>query len=306
MKSLRFRPDGLFRIVQFTDVHLKDLGDTDQQSFDLMKRIVGIDSPDLIVFSGDIVHTHPTVDPIPIWHEFVSRTDDLGIPWMFVFGNHDYENSSYEAIDQILKNSTLSYYESGPADIHGWGNYALSVLRSDRDKPGAVMFSLDSGIDGDGPLSGWGYVHEDQVDWFRNQATNLLDPDVTGLVFVHNPVPEYKTVWETTTCRGSQYEGVALQGKDTGLFNAIRDVGVSAVFCGHDHINDYEGTWDGVDLCYGRASGISGYGKEGFLRGGRIIDLREGKRGYASFIRLEDGSVADLPIHEPENSTDTP
>ncbi len=301
MKPLRFRPDGSFRIVQYTDVDFKDLGDTDQQSFELMKRIVEIDSPDLIVFSGDVVHTHPTVAPIPIWHEFIRRTDALGIPWTFTFGNHDYENSSYETVDEILKTSNLNFYESGPKDVHGWGNYALPVLCVDKDEPAAVVFSLDSGIDGDGSLSGWGYVHEDQVDWFRHQAENLLGPDVTGLVFVHNPVIEYQTMWDTATCRGSRYESIAFQGKDTGLFTAIRDSGVSAMFCGHDHINDYEGTWEGVDLCYGRASGISGYGREGFLRGGRIIDLCEGKRGYTSFIRLEDGSMADLPVHEPEN-----
>ena len=113
-------------------------------------------------------------------------------------------------------------------------------------------------------------------------------------------MPEYDTLWDTGVCFGYKFEKVCFQGKDTGLFKAMKDVGISAMFCGHDHTNDYEGTWEGVDLCYGRGSGYGAYGKDGYQRGARIIELREGTRGYSGYIRLADGTVADRPIHEPE------
>ncbi len=39
----------------------------------------------------------------------------------------------------------------------------------------------------------------------------------------------------------------------------------------HDHVNSYFGTWQGIDLHYGRVSGWGGYGK--WPRGGRLILL---------------------------------
>jgi hypothetical protein len=40
-------------------------------------------------------------------------------------------------------------------------------------------------------------------------------------------------------------------------------------FFGHDHVNNYFGNWEGIDLHYGRVSGWGGYGK--WDRGGRLI-----------------------------------
>jgi hypothetical protein len=93
-----------------------------------------------------------------------------------------------------------------------------------------------------------------------------------------------------------------MQGRDVGLFDAFRENGrVLACFVGHDHINDYEGTLDGVDLCYGRGSGYDCYGREGYRKGARLITLREEVRGYTSHIRLDDGSLAERPLHMPES-----
>lgn len=78
---------------------------------------------------------------------------------------------------------------------------------------------------------------------------------------------------------------------------------VIGTFCGHDHTNDFSGTLHGIKLCYGRASGYNTYGKEGFMRGSRVIQLNQGQHEFATWLRLEDGSVVhEQPTHDPNNA----
>lgn len=78
---------------------------------------------------------------------------------------------------------------------------------------------------------------------------------------------------------------------NSGLFAAfIKMKDVKGTFAGHDHVNDYWGDLHGIRLCYGKATGFNGYGKEGFARGARIIQLKENVEGFNTWLRLEDGS----------------
>ena len=75
---------------------------------------------------------------------------------------------------------------------------------------------------------------------------------------------------------------------------------VVGTFVGHDHVNDYFGDLHGIRLCYGRASGYNTYGRDRFLRGARVIRLREGERQFQTWLRLSDGSlVSEQPEHRP-------
>lgn len=49
-------------------------------------------------------------------------------------------------------------------------------------------------------------------------------------------------------------------GSESNIFNAIKASGVTeAIYCGHDHVNTLRGYYDGIYLCYGRASGYHTY-----------------------------------------------
>ena len=64
---------------------------------------------------------------------------------------------------------------------------------------------------------------------------------------------------------------------------------------------NFEGTLHGIRLCYGRATGYNTYGREGFPRGARLIELREGERAFSTWLRLEGGEVVPAqPEHAPE------
>jgi hypothetical protein len=306
MHRLEFNGTGRFVIVQFTDTHIADLPHN-QEAFDLFDLVIQLEEPDLIVLSGDIVHPTWSEDPLAHWRAVNTYFDGKGVPWMFVHGNHDAESFDYQLIDGVLAESRLGLYEPGPAHIFGHGNYAVPIYRSRSDAVGAVAWSFDSGQGAEAVPSGYDWVKEDQIGWFRKHFATLAGADgdsITGLAFIHMPLQQHLTVWQTRPCTGHLFEKVCMQGVDTGLFHAFKEnLRVVGCFVGHDHTNDYEGVLEGVTLAYGRGSGYNCYGRDGYRKGARVIELSEGVRGFKSHIRLDDGSLADRPSHEPDGTS---
>lgn len=65
---------------------------------------------------------------------------------------------------------------------------------------------------------------------------------------------------------------------NTGYVDALMNNNVQANFAGHDHNNDYGGTYrknnKKIELVYGRKSGYGSYGPEpDMLNGGTIIKI---------------------------------
>ncbi|WP_338131140.1 metallophosphoesterase family protein [Cohnella rhizosphaerae] len=131
-------------------------------------------------------------------------------------------------------------------------------------------------------IPGYDWIRESQIDWFREKASALPAkgaPPLPSLVFFHIPLPEYKEVWRTRRCDGRRFEDISCPKLNSGLFAALVEAGgVLGTFCGHDHINDFEGTLHGIRLTYGRSTGYHTYGRLGFKRGGKSDRIAGGRR----------------------------
>jgi hypothetical protein len=301
-ENLSFRPDGTFTIAQFTDIHWNNGGDEDQRTSELMKCIMLNQNPDFVVFTGDVIHSEECVNHVESFRNAVKVVDDLGVPWTVVFGNHDAEiGITREQLMEIAKESPNCFAEAGPADIHGVGNYVVTVQSSkEQGKAAAALCHFDSGSYARFQPMGYDWIHHSQIDWYREQSMQLTQRNggqrVPSLAFLHIPLPEYKEMWDYHTCYGDNYEGVGCPEINSGLLATMLEMGdVQGVFVGHDHINDFEGEFKGIRLCYGRAMGYSSYGKEGFPRGARIIQLQEGSQGFITWIQLDDGTIITNP-----------
>jgi len=307
---LRFDDNGVFTIVQFTDTHLgsRDAGLRDDSTYALLDSIIRWENPDLIVLTGDIVRFAWEPQAVPSWRRLIAFFDSTGVPWAFVHGNHDAEVRGYAAVDSLIATARNCLYTSGPDSLNQPGNYVLPVLSRKGRGVSALLWCMNSGAGSSEP-SGYGWIRANQVKWFRATSERLktqTQPNLTQLAFFHIPFAQYQTVWDARTCTGYKNEKVCMQGKDEGAFAAFVEYRVNGCFVGHDHTNDYEGTLEDVTLCYGRASGYRGYGKEGFLRGARVIKIKDGVRGFTSHIRLADGSLAERPVHTPGTALPTP
>ncbi|MDA1193508.1 MAG: metallophosphoesterase family protein, partial [Candidatus Poribacteria bacterium] len=187
----------------------------------------------------------------------------------------------------------------------GVGNYALSVQTRRGDDSGATLYFIDSNAYSETNIDGYGWIRRDQIEWYLDAAKKTRGdrPEpLPALAFFHIPIPEYDEVWDHRVCYGHKYEPVCAPRINTGFFAAMHQAGdVLGTFVGHDHVNDYDGELHGIRLCYGRQIGVGTYGREGFPRGARVIELTEGERSFKSWLRLEDGSRVDSqPTHEPQ------
>jgi len=94
--------------------------------------------------------------------------------------------------------------------------------------------------------------------------------------FFHIPIPEYATLWERRVelgVIGTNGEQVCCPPVNTGFYETSKASKTVAIFCGHDHVNDFfygKLESDGPLLVYGRSLGKLCYGNDE-LFGARLI-----------------------------------
>lgn len=300
-KKLDFRKDGTFKILQFTDVHWVDGCEADLCTAAGMEMILGLEKPDLVVFTGDTVYGDNNA---AAFRKAAEPVNKAGIPWAAVFGNHDSElGSDKETLLAVQQESPLCLSEIGEPGIGGIGNYVLSV-NSSEGKPSWFLYFLDSGdYNKLENIGGYDFIKRSQIDWYVRKSAEFKDKygEVPALFFFHIPLQEYNLIWNIYECYGEKNEGVCCSYQNSGLFSAMLEMGnVKGIFVGHDHINDYYGDLFGIRLCYGRATGYNTYGSDSFRHGARIIILNENSREFDSYIRLDDGTLIEKQeLHKP-------
>ncbi len=310
-KELKFHANGCFKIVQFTDIHWQNGESVDQKSAELMENVAGAESPDLIVLTGDILSGGGCDDAAESLRQIVEILERCGFPWAAVFGNHDDEGTANRSeLMEVMQESDLSLAEPGPEEISGVGNYVLTVQHSDAYKPATLLYFIDSGSYAPTDIGGYDWIRRDQIEWYLSESARYTASAghlLPALAFFHIPIPEYHEVWDFHTCYGVKYEDVCAPRINTGFFAALHEAGdVMGTFVGHEHINDFWGDLHGIRLCYGRATGYNTYGKDGFPRGARVIQLREGERQFETWLHLDNGTIVrEQQEHTPLQRTFT-
>jgi hypothetical protein len=222
------------RILQVTDLHCfpKDcdswsgipLLDSHAQAMQLVDQLVQDTKPDFIMITGDVMDgrgpwsgPHAVVDImldlIPSFH---------GIPWAFIPGNHDDDESPWTRKDlmQLLslegciqKNArgfhhtfTLSKKQVATTTGQGLNNNHCNKVR---------LYLFDSGWNHPNPKIYYYPTPPNAVQSFRGfmaakQADTDDDDVVVGLVYIHIPTPEFQGLDPVTG--SSNLFDAALQG----------------------------------------------------------------------------------------------
>ncbi|KAK1947731.1 putative inactive purple acid phosphatase 29 [Phytophthora citrophthora] len=262
-----------------------------------LDELLDIEQPDFVVFTGDNVQTDlDTAMHTFAMGIFTARVESRGIPWSAVFGNHDAEGglSREEMLDLMVEGKQYSHVKYGPRDIGGVGNYEVNVVAPVDGPWGAQgdtvfrMYFLDSHANMDTatyPLvndpSDYDWIKETQIEFYRELAKSHAEGDnnssqngsVPAVMYYHIPVPEYALASPLNQI-GDKNEAIASAAVNSGLFSALVEVGdVKATFVGHDHINEYCYSRQGVQLCYGGGIGMGrAYGLTSFERRARVLE----------------------------------
>ncbi|MEI6578123.1 MAG: metallophosphoesterase family protein [Eubacteriales bacterium] len=299
--DLQFNADGKFTIVQFADC--QDDIIPRQAMIQMMGKALDSAKPDLVIFTGDNITGSGNPGKIltnaaikAVLAPVVTR----GIPFAIVFGNHDGESgvSKEDQLKMYQKIKGCLAYDAVPS-LYGCANYNLPILSSDGSKDAFNLWLFDSN-EYDAVKGGYDWVHDDQVQWYKTTSTALALKNgglVPSLAFQHICAPEtYELLKQVTPgTEGStdrfgktwtlELNPALAQGhlgewpcpSDTvsGQFQAFVDRGdVLGLVSGHDHVNDFVGTYKGVDIIQSPGAGFQTYNDRAVL-GCRVIVLDE-------------------------------
>lgn len=320
---LQFDNNGNFRILIIADP--QDTLNPRQETLDLMNAALDTTNPDLVVFTGDNIHSPDwklknsksrTTKAIErIMEPVVSRN----IPYCVVFGNHDDEGGISKEYQMELYQSLGNCLSVKGEDVKGCGNYNIPIQSSKSDKNVFNLWFIDSGsyntdenID-----SFYDYVGTDQIEWYEKKSNELKEENggvpMPSLLFQHIAVPEifelltevpqgtenavekngkyYILNSDITT--GTMGEAPCPPDYNNGQFESWKKQGdIIAAFFGHDHVNEFSGTVDGIDLVYTPGAGFYIYGN-GPEHGVRVVNINEDDLSYTTELLYYKDLVGD-------------
>ncbi len=307
---LRFK-NGKFKIMLVGDLHESyDMySDNAANKADdmnaLLTKAVEQLNPDLVVYLGDNAGADNEMQMRSVISRIVYPVSVKDIPFAVVFGNHDRECAvSLKDQTRLYNEHDNCYMYNADDKITGYGNYNLLIKSSKSDDDIFNLWFMDSNnLAEDQELSYYDWVHEDQIEWYKNTALNLKEKNggkvIPALLFQHIPVPEeYELLREAKihekldsvpghlkwadknyvlkeTVEGYLGEGPCTPCVNSGQFAAWKEIGdVIGAFFGHDHMNDFSGYVDGIMLAQCKTAGFRPY-TDGCRSGVRLITLDE-------------------------------
>jgi len=337
----RFRPDGTFKVVQFTDLHMTP--PSEAGTVNILESVLEAERPDFVAYTGDIceIDSGSCKDEArqsAAFHAAFGPSERRGIPWAITFGNWDRAPDANftgaQSADFIQRSFNHSFNRQAPAGVQGDSVFDVPILLPGQDSypyetsTAAVLYFMDTHAnDGCEGVSGTGCIYPSEVAWYNatSAAYTRLNHGrpVPGFAFFHIALPEHITAWNEGTATygrldepaGDHGLGICCVIDSSGFFEAaVANGDIKGMTCGHDHDNDFHGTYKGIEMMYGRKTGFGSYGPPSSWGsfpakdGARVIefhrDATSGDVSIATWIRLMDGTVLSETqegIHRPGN-----
>jgi predicted MPP superfamily phosphohydrolase len=329
-KGLSFN-NGKFKIMVIADI--QDNAEVSPYTMEFITAALDTEQPDLVVLTGDniqgsapslIINKSAVKSSI---HQFLTPIAEHHIPFAVVMGNHDPETI-------MSKEEQMNYYMSYDnclAQVNeigsSIGNYNL-VIDDDQGNPALNLWFFDSNNRIRSEYgTGYAYITDGQINWYEGAQAQLKASNngtaVPSIVFQHIPVPEIYDLlievpkdtsgavegygkWEEhyfvlnpeLVTSGNLNEGPCPPDFNNGQFGSWLEQGdVFAAVFGHDHVNDFKGNLEGIDLMYTPGVGFYSYGN-GYNRGVRIIELDQNDPQAYSTRLVYYSDLIDEPIPE--------
>ena len=264
------------RILQLTDQHMgkKGFWREDLSALRRMKRLVEMYEPHLIAITGDLLTGEKFFGDLLcafVTHFF----DSLELPWLYVFGNHDPEGGmSRDQIAEIFTSSKWCVLGNHciKGEIDKKYDYKVELIFGNSQIPAWEIYAIDSGQKS---------ISSHQIHWYRqmsSESQNTHQRAIPAIALFHIPLKQYQDLWDDVSIpkMGESREKVCYEEDDGAAYEAFVEMGnIRAAFCGHDHYNNYWGTYHGgITLAYGHISGEAT--NWAWPTGGKLVTLPVG------------------------------
>ena len=281
IKTVKKQKDKDFVILNLADVQLCDLDNffNKETMHKELNYLVSKTHPDLITLTGDQVWSNENLISMK---SLLSWLDSYQVPYLATFGNHDWGNKPNSAVCSINHLSDLyegakySLFSRGPTNIGAIGNYAVNITED--GKIVKTIYMLNNGT-----LDAF---TSEQMKWLKwtmdGIKANNDDQYTSGMVFMHKPIPEFRTAYQHYIIDHSISEGIpyvnwSLSGV-TGheLFDLSKDSNITDIVAGHQHGNSFSFNYQGIRLTSALKTGeCVGYyeDQEVYLNGASIFTI---------------------------------
>lgn len=323
--AIKLNEDRDLKVLQLTDIHIGNGPFTvkkDKKAISAICSLIEHVVPDLIVLSGDMVFPVSVItgsnDNLAALKALVSLIEAYKTPWTVCFGNHDAESMakfSKSEICSYLESEGLKYclFSRGPSELDGMGNHLINVYNFDNSFNSTIFF-FDNGMYlGETQLSGYQEITESQTNWYREKVESFsahYGETIDSYVYYHVPGKEYELGWEDYKNggedstyffgqAGEKNERISCPSELGTFFPTVVELGsTKAIFCGHDHLNDFSIEYMGVRLTYGKSIDYTAYVFQGIAnkteqRGATVLTIKTStsqseEKFLISSIKLED------------------
>ncbi len=304
------------KVLTFTDTHLADGTEaSDIITLTVLDRVIKEKRPDLVVFTGDVCLGSDSIKGVDALAKIFEENETY---WAVVLGNHDAESTDGPTREELIR-----YYESKPYSLtkegsieQGEGNYMINHVTS-KGVTHTLVF-IDSGAYttpevcaqyGYRYVDGYDFVKPEQMEWYANTLNSIKDgndgvmPEST--MFMHIPVVEHHLVNVDEFLYGNKFEPSCPSGINSGLFNFVKEFGsTKTMVSGHDHINNYAVTYEGIKLMYSQSSSFGSY----HARSNAFAIILKSQDetfmfadGHTEFSVNADGTITDTPCYNDLN-----
>lgn len=316
--SLKFNENGKFKALMVSDFHVG--ARCNPKLIKALNALLDYTEPDLVILGGDLITaSRSEMDEEQfrkalenVLEPMISRK----IPWIHVYGNHDKEGGFTNEYQQTVYESfPYCLSEAGPEELSGVGNYVRTIYSSKTGKPAFNIWAFDSHSEVRDYIKAFNLKPEnsrvvlphslgsgscqssvmfDQVAWYYNKSMEMEKEygyKIPALMVMHIPLMEYNLIAnnpEETGFVGSKRERICAGELNPGLFMACLQRGdVKGIFCGHEHLIDFQGTYCGIMMGYDAALGFNMSAHDD-LRGGRLFEINEDGTFETRNIKLMD------------------
>ena len=297
--SFRYNANGKFKILQFTDTHYVSGDSRSARALKNVEQMLDAEKPDLVIHTGDVIYGKPAE---PSLREILQPISDRKIPFAVVLGNHDEEYGiDRKGVLDVIRSIPYNVNTEYKGDLYGVTNDIITLKPSaGGDEVKWALYLFDSNRWSKvKTIKGYDWIHLNQIAWYEKYSKKLAEANggnpVPAFAFFHIPIPEYRDFLKRHDHRilkGNMGEEVMCSNVNSGLYVKMRELGdVVAMFCGHDHDNDFALYLDEMFFVFGRFSGCDTVYNNLKPNGCRVIELTEGKQDFVSWIRLYGGEV---------------
>lgn len=298
--TMRFNNEGKLRILMVSDIQEPPV--YDKRTPVAFRALVEHVKPDLVILGGDICDGRKlkTYEELKAYLDvFTAPMEDLKIPFMHVYGNHDYDvDVPAEEQSKLYESYPMCISGRSPEGVPGVSNYAVHILAHDSDSVRFCIYAFDThhknpelrqGVTTESLLlpnkyknmKKWDIIRFEQQMWYWNHSKELEEKEgrrVQSMAVMHIIPHEAALTVKNPTETGlkGEIEEILQCGVlNSGFFATVLQRGdIDIIAAGHSHEDTLDAVYGGIRFCLDGSAGFSSYGIDE-ARGGRVFEINE-------------------------------